>query len=274
MTIDEPDPGCPSTTRHGDRAASQHHGCTCPAARAAATRYTKEWRLAQLRGDPWLVPALGPRRRLQALYAAGWPAIQLAPMLGLTSKRSMDRLVRPTMMRRGTAARICAVYEELSGRPGPSRKTAGAAAFRGYAPPLAWDDIDDPAAVPWTDVGGAPEVADPVVLARLFAGIPVAGPLAEVDARAFTAAAAGAGWSSERIAARTGVGVRVVRRWRTPAWAGPPKPRTCEWCGEPIPYDPAQPPSQYRQRRYHEGECRMAGQAKTLRRTTGLGVAS
>jgi len=261
---DKPDPGCPSTTRHGDRAASQHHGCTCAAARRACTRYSKQWKLAQLTGEQWLIPADGTRRRLRALYAAGWPSSVIAPKAGFTCRRSLDRLADPAMVRRATAARIAAVYAELCDWPGPSKQTAAVARALGYQPPAAWgDDIDDPEAVPWSAEPAGPDEPDPVAVARLFGSDPRPRPLAEVDARAFAAAASAANWSTERIAARVGVSTRVVRRWRNPAWSGTPEPRNCAWCAQPIPYDPEEAPWRYRQRHYHPGECRTQGDRRT-----------
>ena len=43
-----------------------------------------------------------------------------------------------------THDRIAAAYDELAMRPGPSARNRRL----GYPPPLAWDDIDDPAATP------------------------------------------------------------------------------------------------------------------------------
>jgi cobalamin biosynthesis protein CbiG len=42
------------------------------------------------------------------------------------------------------AVRMAALYDELSATPGPSEVAARHARERGWAPPLAWDDIDDP----------------------------------------------------------------------------------------------------------------------------------
>ena len=95
------------------------------------------------------VDATGARRRVEALAWMGWPNREVAVRVGC-SPRSL-----PTLLHRGRlsvrlAWRIAAVYEELSGVPGPSRGAAGKARALGFAPPAAWDDesIDDPSERP------------------------------------------------------------------------------------------------------------------------------
>lgn len=89
------------------------------------------------------VNALGSRRRVQALAWMGWPNHEIAQRIGC-SPRSL-----PTLLARGRisvrlALRIAALYEQLATVPGPSRTAAGKARALGFAPPLAWDDIDNP----------------------------------------------------------------------------------------------------------------------------------
>ncbi len=263
------DPGCPSVRRHGTAAAyNSPDRCRCPDARAAATRQRTIHRTAGFTGG--LTDATGTRRRIEALMADGRTQAELAAELGVSTRTLYEYRHHPRVLRR-TATAVAGMYRRLSGIPGQGHRTAARAAQVGLCPPAAWAhaDIDDPAAQPWTGnpedddaVPVADTEPDPVAVERLLGSGPPPAPLAEVDARAFAAVAAAAGWSAERIAARAGVPTRMVRRWRHPAWAGPPAARLCEWCRRPIPYDRAEAPWRYRQRRYHEGECRTAGRCQ------------
>lgn len=105
------------------------------------------------------VDPTGTVRRLRALYAIGWTSTDLAPRLGVTPGRvghivagRMEK-VHPT-----TAERVARVYDELSMIVPQDPPTLPArhirihdrqrrqSAAKGWAPPLAWDDIDnDPA---------------------------------------------------------------------------------------------------------------------------------
>ena len=94
------------------------------------------------------VPAHGARRRLQALAALGWSTRVIAEKIGshyrpLLKISSGER----ESVRLDNHQRIARVFRELSAvvPSGHSANiTRGWAAKNGYAPPLAWDDIDDP----------------------------------------------------------------------------------------------------------------------------------
>lgn len=270
MTIDEPDPGCPSTTRHGTAHAYDHRGCRCPDARRASTaaRAARGGRTPQPAAADTADP-VGPWRRIRALHAIGWTRNRLAVELGPGHARILNqRPEQPTTA--ATAARVADVYERLAGTRGDSTATAARAAGRGWAPPIAWDDadIDDPAAQPWGDddsaeSDGVDTEPDPVAVSRLFGDDPPPSPLAAIDALAFTAAATEAGWSAARIGARVGVSARQVCRWRRLARAGVPALRDCEGCGRPIPYDMSEQPWRYLQRRFHPGACLQARRDET-----------
>lgn len=98
-----------------------------------------------------VVDAVGTRRRLQALIALGWTQTELAQRTGLLLS-TVNALVhaRWANVQHATHLRVCRVFDDLSGTPGPSTRARLMAARRGWAPPLAWDDdtIDDPAAAP------------------------------------------------------------------------------------------------------------------------------
>lgn len=99
------------------------------------------------------VPAVGPRRRLQALVAIGWSQTYLANRMGVGVGSLNLTLHGPSSHVRAATARAARdLYDELwNTRPAqPNPRTLAAAQRHGWAPPLAWDDdtIDDPATAP------------------------------------------------------------------------------------------------------------------------------
>lgn len=96
------------------------------------------------------VDPTGTRRRVQALAWMGWPCREVAARAGAT-QRTLATLILPhRRISFALAQKVAAVYDELNGKPGPSKAAAGKARGAGFAPPLAWDDdsIDNPAAAP------------------------------------------------------------------------------------------------------------------------------
>jgi hypothetical protein len=101
--------------------------------------------------SPLRVEVVGTRRRVQALSRIGWSQPEVC--------RRIDR--HPTMLTtalsRGritaaTAFRVAEVYAELSPSEGPSEAARARAQRAGWAPPIAWEDvdIDDPQSRPNT----------------------------------------------------------------------------------------------------------------------------
>ena len=100
--------------------------------------------------------SVGATRRLQALVAIGYPVRRLARLSGLV-EGVLHRVLAGRPANRESRARIRTLYETLCMTPWEpetswersastrARKTAQA---RSWAPPLAWDDIDDPNEVP------------------------------------------------------------------------------------------------------------------------------
>jgi len=96
----------------------------------------------------------GTHRRLQALTALGWCLEWIDAELGQKRTYCQRVLARPAdaTIFTDTAARIAEVYDRLSMRL-PDESTASrrnvasrarnAARSKGWAPPLAWDDIDN-----------------------------------------------------------------------------------------------------------------------------------
>lgn len=110
-------------------------------------------------------PALGTRRRLQALAWMGWTVEALGEETGIS-------FVTLATVQRGAGEKVAAriyravaeAYERLSETDGGSHLAFVRASKLGYLPPAAWDNPD-------TDADAAPEVdVDDVVVARIIAG--------------------------------------------------------------------------------------------------------
>lgn len=95
------------------------------------------------------VPAVGARRRLQALMVMGWRHQDLAPLLGFRTTNLNHQAGDWITQAKHIAVKD--LYDRLWNIKGPaSPASLGRVAKAGYAPPLAWDDdtIDDPNALP------------------------------------------------------------------------------------------------------------------------------
>ena len=98
-------------------------------------------------GDTGLTPAHGTIRRIQALMALGHPAPRIAQATGdptATKITIYNALHADQWVTLTTRNLIIRAYEALSMTPGTSTWSRNHATKRGWAPPLAWDDIDDP----------------------------------------------------------------------------------------------------------------------------------
>lgn len=93
------------------------------------------------------VPVLGTRRRVQALGAIGWSLQEIADRAGV-SKQAIAGSLRAHRVTARVARTIRGIYLELENTPGPSKCTRRHAATKGWPPPAAWDDIDDPGEQP------------------------------------------------------------------------------------------------------------------------------
>lgn len=141
--------------RHGTmRGYAQ--GCRDICCRRAKARYEKGRRYNAVTGRALAIPAIGTQRRIQALMALGWTTTDIAHACGWTHRNRVRQILggqkgRPTRwVTRTTAAKVGQVYDRLSmtlpEMNGPRRRSRSMALRLGYAPPLAWDDIDtDPA---------------------------------------------------------------------------------------------------------------------------------
>jgi len=99
------------------------------------------------------ISGLGARRRLQALSAIGWTMYRLAKETGLPAstvaaiRGGVTERIRPAIDQTVREA-----YERLCMRVPPATRDTNHSRFhaqrKGWAPPLAFDDIDDPLEVP------------------------------------------------------------------------------------------------------------------------------
>lgn len=96
------------------------------------------------------VDGVGTSRRLHALMALGYSTAMIGEELG-TPQNAVSAMAKREFVTAATRAAVAELFERWCMTPGPSEITRRRARMSGYAPPLAWDDIDDPNAVP--DVG-------------------------------------------------------------------------------------------------------------------------
>lgn len=138
----------PLDPRHGTTAGHLAHRIAgqpaCPACVAAKTRYEKT---RQVYGDR-MVPAVGTRRRIHALKALGHSGADIARRMGITYQavHKLEHGAAPKVFA-ATALKVAAAYEQMCMTPATGlhrTRIRNQAAALGYAPPLAWDDIDDP----------------------------------------------------------------------------------------------------------------------------------
>lgn len=174
----------PEDPRHGTVAgyvAHRRDKADCAACREAMRLYERNRQARRyLARGRLVVDGTGTRRRLQALVAIGHSFASLDRELG--RKRTYAHYLANTdgEVYRSTALAVASLYERLCMTPAPGwrgERQRRIAAGNGYAPPLAWDDIDDPAERP--NLGGHDDEMDPVVVERLLAGRDVASTRAE-----------------------------------------------------------------------------------------------
>jgi DNA-binding NarL/FixJ family response regulator len=157
------------------------------------------------------IPSVGTVRRLRALTVMGWSMSAIAERTGIKEstlhalRDPAHRFTRPMY-----AKAVADAYEALSMTHGGCRYAATRAVRKGWLPPLAWDDIDDPGENPQRNV--LPVDIDEVAVERLMAGDKVPATRAErVEAvRRLTSV----GRSDREVANLLRVTERTVLRWR------------------------------------------------------------
>lgn len=171
---------CPSEHAHAEMSTCYSaHGCRCGDCRQGHADY-EFYRRGMIRAGRWQgrthVDALGARRRVQALMTLGWSQSEMARRLGMSQNQLWEIAERLETITAPVAERVAALYEELwNVRPTPTTRgervsvshALGRAKRRGYAPPMAWDDIDTDEA---PQVGEHVDV-DEVVVLRAVEGL-------------------------------------------------------------------------------------------------------
>lgn len=174
----------PDDPRHGTYAGGRIHRTdnedVCDPCRRAEARYEQARRLDILNGRPRSLPALGTRRRLQALVALGHSYTRIGEGLAITPAGAWALGARPrSYVRATTVAKVNSLYEAWSMLLPPTNTSAErkavayahtVAARNGWLPPLAWDDIDHDLEPATTDNPDAATDLDWVVVERFLAG--------------------------------------------------------------------------------------------------------
>lgn len=124
--------------------------------------------------DECHVPTLGAQRRVQALLRAGWPHHLIRERAGGVDTTGTIRC-RTRSIGAHLWRAVDDAYRELCMTPGPQKKCATSAARLGYAPALAWLDIDDPDETPTgvrpaKGAGPGHESVDESLVLRILAG--------------------------------------------------------------------------------------------------------
>jgi hypothetical protein len=171
----------PDDPRHGTN-AGYGAGCRETCCRDATNRYHKRLVLDHERGVRRLVDVTGTRRRIEALMALGYSGQKIAEAIGGQCGSEDVRQYRSQRVHVNlrTAEAVKRVYELLCmtlpvGETGPERqiisRTRAYARRQGFRPPLAWNNIDDPAARPEIGSSARPKDSlDEVVVERVMRG--------------------------------------------------------------------------------------------------------
>ena len=147
---------CPPDHRHGaTTTCATRHRCRCNDCKAARRDYMYWHRHMTAAGRVGvfnrLVDATGTRRRIQALMCLGWSQSELHRRSGIHQEVFSEHLYSATVTSK-SRDRVAALYEDLSHLIPPTdtmsqrisvNRTRALAQRRGWAPPLAWDDIDN-----------------------------------------------------------------------------------------------------------------------------------
>lgn len=141
----------PEDPRHGSHPGYVAHHVenalpTCDPCKAAHARYYNEIKLRRMRGEQVKVSSVGARRRLQALATLGWSRVVLAEQIGLGGTGWYSRIFMHDTIYASTHETIAELYDRLCMTFAPAGHSAAlaraSARRKGWAPPMAWDDID------------------------------------------------------------------------------------------------------------------------------------
>lgn len=157
-----------------------------------------------------MVSAVGACRRIRALTAIGWPLTEQARQLGMFLQQvCLIAAGKQSAVTNSTDAAVRALFERLWATPGPSTRARNDAHRKGWVPPLAWDDVDDPGAEPALGES-RDDIVDEVAVERALAGHAVE--LTDAELVATLQAGVGRGEPLSKLADRFGVNYWGARR--------------------------------------------------------------
>lgn len=211
---------------HGTRGAFLQDNCRCMECRLAYARVAAVYRAGGRWPEVDWAPAVGARRRLQALATIGYSATTLATSTGITASRlqNIRTDTKHPRIRPETWVKVTEAYDSVWDKPITTvagRRCATWARRSGYVPPLAWDDdsIDDPSASPNVDAHASPggatfarPVVDVVAVEEAMRGRAI--PLTLAERREAVRQLTAAGRSASVIAERLSTYPRQVTRDR------------------------------------------------------------
>lgn len=121
--------------------------------RSRTTAYAVKYGEYRRAGFTFTQPALVARRKLQALVAIGYSMREVAEHCELSKDQLQEVLggERSKYVYNRTANQISKAYQALNGKPKPvgtAIRQRNFARNRGWAPPGAWDDINDESCMP------------------------------------------------------------------------------------------------------------------------------
>lgn len=129
--------------RHGTNSAYCVAACRCDPCRADHAAVERRRAERRITGTPLYVPSIGFRRRFQALATQGWTTENIAERLGI-SQSGLGNQLRGGKILTRHHLNMVAIYADLEDLFGTSTRSSAIARGKGWAPPAAWDNIDDP----------------------------------------------------------------------------------------------------------------------------------
>ncbi len=162
--------------------------------------------------DDTMVPSYAALRRHQALQRIGWRQadIEAAALEHGGAHAWCNMILAGERISASRHRAMRAAYDHLQLLKGPSRRTATLSERRGFAPPLAWDDIDDPAAE--VIDGSVEQGVDDIAVERAIAGFEI--DLTDAERREVAHRMTKRGHGATEIGALRGVDRRTINRWR------------------------------------------------------------
>lgn len=205
---------------HGDHRRYKYWACRCAPCREASRIYCKRQREGRLT-SAYTNPT-GSVRRIQGLVAYGYSYIDLGAALGTAAEWPSwlaNGRVGPRGVLARTAAQITEACAQLMQLPPPAGRRAAyartVARRNGWFPLAAWDEIDDPAAVP--NLGGSGDgIIDDEAVRRVVAGTLPFTALREGERVALFQGPVGE-WTYSRASKHLRMSSVTIDRWRARA---------------------------------------------------------